>query len=313
MNHKRIALLFSGQGAQTVGMGRELAGHFPSAAALFSQADTILGYSLSRIMWEGPESELTQTRHCQPALFVHGLACLRALRQVAGEFPIHAVAGLSLGEFTAHVAAGSMDFETGLRLVAQRGAFMQQACEDTVGGMAAMIGGDEAAVVQLAQETGVDVANFNCPGQLVLSGEISRINEAISRAKEHGIRAAKPLNVAGAYHSRLMQPAAVRLGAVLAEASLQKPSCLVIANVNASPVSEAAAIRRTLEEQVTGSVRWTQTLEHLLDKEHCDLFLELGPGGVLAGLLQRTRKGTPCVSVTDMASLTAAAEAIRGS
>ena len=313
MNHKRISLLFSGQGAQTVGMGRELAGHFPSVAALFSQADAILGYSLSHIMWEGPDSELTQTRYCQPALFVHGIACLTALQQVAGTFPVHAVAGLSLGEFTAHVAAGSMDFETGLRLVAQRGAFMQQACEDTLGGMAAMIGGEEAAVVQLAHDNGVDVANFNCPGQLVLSGEISRINEAVSRAKEHGIRAAKPLNVAGAYHSRLMRPAAAQLGAVLAEANFHKPHCLVFANVNAAPVSEAAEIRRTLEEQVSSSVRWTQTLENLVDNEHCDLFLELGPGGVLAGLLQRTRKGTPCVSVTDMASLTAAAEAIKES
>jgi len=313
MSQKRIALLFSGQGAQSVGMGKELAGHFPEVAELFAQADSILGYKLSQIMWEGPDTELTQTRHCQPALFVHGMACFKALKLVAGEFPVHAVAGLSLGEFTAHVAAGSMDFETGLRLVAQRGAFMQEACEETLGGMAAMIGGDEAAVIQLAQETKVDVANFNCPGQLVLSGEISRINEAVSRAKEHGIRAAKPLNVAGAYHSRLMRPAAARLGSVLANAQFQKPSCLVFANVNAASVSEPDDIRRTLEEQVTGSVRWTQTLENLLDQEHCDLFLELGPGGILAGLLQRTRKGTPCLPVTDMASVTAAAEALHTS
>jgi [acyl-carrier-protein] S-malonyltransferase len=310
MNKKRIALLFSGQGAQSVGMGRELSGHFPEVAALFSQADAILGYELSRIMWEGPETELTQTRHCQPALFVHGIACWTALKLLAGQVAVYAVAGLSLGEFTAHTVAGSVDFETGLRLVAQRATFMQEACEETVGGMAAMIGGEESAVVQLAHDTRVDVANYNCPGQLVLSGEISRINEAVSRAKEYGVRAAKPLNVAGAYHSRLMNEAGARLGEVLAGAQFHKPNCLVFANVTAAPVYEAADIRRTLEQQVSGSVRWTQTLEALLEQEHCDLFLELGPGGVLAGLLQRTRKGTPCVSVADMAGLTAAVEAL---
>jgi [acyl-carrier-protein] S-malonyltransferase len=311
MSQKRIALLFSGQGAQTVGMGRDLAEAFPTAAALFQRADAQLGYSLSGVAWEGPEAALTETRHCQPALYVHGLACLEALRSVAGPFAFHAAAGLSLGEFTAHAAAGTFDFETGLGLVSQRGTFMQEACEATAGGMAAMIGGDEAAVVQLAADCGVDVANFNCPGQLVLSGGKEGIAQAVALAKERGIRIAKPLNVAGAYHSSLMESAAVKLGGVLAGVELSRPEAVVYCNVDAVPVSDAAQIRSTLERQVTGSVRWTQTLERLLDEEHCELFLELGPGGVLAGLLGRTRKGAQCISVSDAASVAAAAEMLR--
>jgi [acyl-carrier-protein] S-malonyltransferase len=311
MSQKRIALLFSGQGAQTVGMGRDLAAAFPGAAALFNRADTLLGYSLSGIAWEGPEAVLTETRHCQPALYIHGLACLEALRSLAGPFEFHAAAGLSLGEFTAHAAAGTFGFETGLRLVAQRGAFMQEACEATAGAMAAMIGGDEAAVVQLAADCGVDVANYNCPGQLVLSGDKEGIARSVALAKERGVRMAKPLNVAGAYHSKLMQSAASKLSGVLAGIEFARPGCVVYSNVDAVPVSGAEDIRSTLERQVTGSVRWTQTLERLLEEERCDLFLELGPGGVLAGLLGRTRKGVPCVSVSDAASVAAAAEALR--
>jgi [acyl-carrier-protein] S-malonyltransferase len=312
MSQKRIALLFSGQGAQTVGMGRDLAQAFPTAAALFQRADTQLGYPLSSVAWDGPEAALTETRHCQPALYVHGLACLEALRSLAGPFAFHAAAGLSLGEFTAHAAAGTFGFETGLRLVSQRGTFMQEACEATAGGMAAMIGGDEAAVVQLAADCGVDVANFNCPGQLVLSGEKEGVARAVALAKERGIRMAKPLNVAGAYHSSLMQSAAHQLGGVLAGVEFARPGAVVYCNVDAAPVSESGDIRATLERQVTGSVRWTQTLERLLDEERCELFLELGPGGVLAGLLGRTRKGAQCVSVSDAASVAAAAELLRG-
>ncbi len=312
MSDKRVALLFSGQGAQTVGMGRDLAAAFPVAADLFKKADAVLGYELSRIAWEGPEIELTQTRHCQPALYVHGLACLAALRSVAGHFGVHACAGLSLGEFTAHAAAGTFAFEAGLRLVAERGRLMQEACEASAGGMAAMIGGEEASVVQLAADCGVDVANFNSTGQIVLSGEISKIEQAVALAKERGIRMAKALNVVGAYHSRLMKPAADKLGAALVEVPMHTPSCMVICNVDADQVSEPVRIRETLQRQVTGSVRWTQSMERLVDEEKCDLFLELGPGGVLSGLLSRTRKGVPCLSVTDVASIEAAATALAG-
>jgi len=309
----RIAFLFAGQGAQSVGMGRDLAANWPVAASLFTRADSLLGYSLSRIAFEGPEEELTRTIHCQPALYVHGLAALAALREELGA-PLspHAVAGLSLGEFTAHACAGTFDFDTGLSLVAQRARFMQEACESTEGGMAAMIGAEENVVRDLAAETDVDIANLNCPGQVVISGESSKIALAVSLAREHGIRRAALLNVAGAYHSRLMNSAWEQLGAVLEETPLAIPSAKVICNIDALPVSEPEAIRRTLQEQVTGSVRWAETLEYLIDREGITRFIEFGPGGVLAGLLNRTRKGTPVLSVSDAESVRAAAEVLRG-
>ena len=188
---------------------------------------------------------------------------------------------------------------------------MQEACEATEGGMAAMIGGEEQAVLELAKETDVDVANFNSPGQIVLSGKTGHIAEAVASAKEKGIRMAKALNVAGAYHSRLMQPAAQKLGAVLAQAEIHPPHHPVFCNVEARPVATPEDIRHTLQQQVTGSVRWTHTMERLVDQEHCDLFLELGPGGVLSGLLSRTRKGVPCLQVFDVETVAAAVAALQ--
>jgi [acyl-carrier-protein] S-malonyltransferase len=311
MKDQRIAILFAGQGAQTIGMGQDLAAEYPAAARCFSRADEILGRPLSAIAFTGPDEELTQTKNCQPALYVHGLACLAALRAELGEFPIRAAAGLSLGEFTAHAAAGTFDFETGLRLVAQRGIFMQEACEQTSGGMAAMIGGDESAVRALAAETDVDVANLNSPGQIVISGESSKIALAVSLAKEHGIRMAKTLNVAGAYHSRLMNSAYLKLGEELQKTTLATPRFPVICNVDAVPVRESAEIRESLQDQVTGTVNWTQSIEYLVNEAGCELFLELGPGGVLAGLLNRIRKGTPCLSISDCATLDAALAKLR--
>jgi len=308
---KRIALLFAGQGAQQVGMGKDLAEKYPASRAIFEKADSLLGRPISRLCFEGPEEELTQTKNCQPALFVHGLACLAALRAEAGDFPVHAAAGLSLGEFTAHAAAGTFDFETGLRLVAQRGHYMQDACEATTGGMAAMIGGDESAVRALAAECDVDVANLNSPGQIVVSGEAAKIALAVSLAKEHGIRMAKTLNVAGAYHSRLMNSAFEKLGDALSRVRFAQPKFPVICNVDACRVDGADEVRQSLQDQVTGTVCWTETQELLVDEEKCELFIELGPGGVLAGLLNRTRKGAACASISDCASLEAALPAIR--
>jgi len=204
---KKIALLFAGQGAQSVGMGRDLAEQFSVAADLFRQADEILGRKLSEIAWSGPIEELTKTSNCQPALYVHGLACFGALREVAGDLPIEGAAGLSLGEMTAHAAAGTFDFATGLRLVQRRGELMDEACAATSGAMAAMIGADENAVRALAADADIDVANINAPGQIVISGERAKVEAAIGMAKEHGIRRATLLNVAGAYHSRLMETA----------------------------------------------------------------------------------------------------------
>jgi [acyl-carrier-protein] S-malonyltransferase len=308
---KRIALLFAGQGAQAVGMGKDLADKFPTAAEVFRRADEVLGRPLSKIVFEGPDEELTKTNNCQPALYVHGMACLALLREQVGELNVVAAAGLSLGEFTAHAAAGTFDFDTGLRLVEKRGALMQQACDETEGGMAAMIGGDENTVRDLAAETDVDIANLNSPGQVVVSGESSKVALAVSLAKEHGIRMAKTLNVAGAYHSRLMQSAYVALGEALAATAMNRPHFPVVCNVDAQPVTTPDEIRNALREQVTGTVRWYESLEHMIDHQKVELFIELGPGGVLAGLLNRTRKGTPILPVTDVASLDASVAVLR--
>jgi [acyl-carrier-protein] S-malonyltransferase len=303
---KKIALLFAGQGAQSVGMGRDLAETYPAVAALFRRADEVLGRSISAIAFDGPVEELTRTIHCQPALFVHGLACLGALKDEMGELPVAAAAGLSLGEFTAHTAAGTFDFDTGLQLVARRAEFMQEACEATSGAMAAMIGADESAVRDLAAQTDVDVANLNSPGQVVISGEASKVALAVSLAREAGVRKASTLNVAGAYHSRLMKSAYEKLAAVLEETPVGIPRFPVICNIDALPVTDAERIRETLREQVTGTVRWTETIEHLIDHEKVDLLIELGPGKVLAGLAGRIRKGFPVLSISDVPSLKAA-------
>ena len=303
---KKVAFLFAGQGAQVVGMGKDLAEQFPTAANLFRRGDEILGRKLSDIAWNGPIEELTKTSNCQPALFVHGLACLSILRELAGDFPIAGAAGLSLGELTAHAAAGTFDFENGLKLVQNRGEFMDEACATTVGGMAAMIGADENAVRKLAADEDVDVANINSPGQIVISGELAKVEAAVAVAKESGIRRAMMLNVAGAYHSRLMESAYKKLGAALLEVQMQVPKFPVISNVTGREVETLPKIRQTLQDQVTSTVRWVDCMERLVDLG-CDLFIELGPGGVLAGLLKRTRKDVEVISVSDVESVRAGA------
>jgi [acyl-carrier-protein] S-malonyltransferase len=307
---KKIGLLFAGQGAQSVGMGRDLAEQFPTAADLFEEADDVLGRKLSEIAWNGPIEELTRTSNCQPALFVHGLACLSVLRELAGDFPVGGAAGLSLGEMTAHAAAGTFDFAAGLKLVQTRGELMDEACAVTNGSMAAMIGADEAAVRALAANADVDVANINAPGQIVISGEKAKIEIAVGVASEHGIRRATLLTVAGAYHSRLMESAYQKLGAVLVHVPVQPPRFPVISNVTGAEVATPIEIRRTLQDQVTGTVRWVDCMERLVGLG-CDFFIELGPGGVLTGLLRRTRKNVDVMSVSDSASVQACTEKLR--
>ena len=302
--------MFAGQGAQMVGMGKDLAEQFPVAADTFRSADEILGRKLSDIAWNGPLEELTKTSNCQPALFVHGLACLAVLRKLAGDFQVGGAAGLSLGELTAHAAAETFSFEDGVRLVQKRGELMDEACSATVGGMAAMIGADENAVRQLADEEDVDVANINSPGQIVISGELAKVEAAVAVAKEHGIRRATILNVAGAYHSRLMETAYQKLGAALVDVQMQMPRFPVVSNVTGREVKTLPEIRQTLQEQVTSTVRWVDCME-TLSASGCDLFLELGPGGVLAGLLKRTRKDAEIISIGDAESARGCAGLIR--
>lgn len=306
---KKIALLFAGQGAQVVGMGRDLAEQFPTAAELFDLADQVLRRKLSEIAWNGPIEELTKTSNCQPALFVHGLTCLAVLRELAGEFPIGGAAGLSLGEMTAHAAAGTFDLATGLKLVERRGKFMDEACKATLGGMAALIGGMENDVRQLAADEDVDIANINAPGQIVISGELAKVEVAVGVAKEYGIRRATMLNVAGAYHSRLMESAYEKLEKALAHVPLQVPRFPVICNVTGEEVKTPEQIRRTLRDQVTGTVRWADCVKRLVELG-CDFFIELGPGGVLVGLLRRIRKDVDVISVSDAHSVQKCADKI---
>lgn len=310
---KKIALLFSGQGAQQVGMGKNLSQRFAAAANLFSHGDELLGRSLSHIAFEGPMEELTKTSNCQLALYVHGLALLEVLGEELGDLRFSACAGLSLGELTAHVAGGTFNFATGIDLVAKRSAYMEEACQSTDGAMAAFVGGEEAQVRSIAGETGVDIANLNAPGQIVLSGERQKIEGAIALARKRGIRRAFLLNVGGAFHSRLMATAEAKLRQDLDHAEVGCPSVTIVANMTARPVTDATSVRQTLAQQVTGSVRWVESMEYLIDQEHCDLFIELGPGQVLAGLVSRIRKGTQVLSISDLESLEKVLPAIRAS
>lgn len=305
----KIVLLFSGQGAQKVGMAKDWFESSPTARAMVVQANAALGFSLSEVMFEGPEEELTKTSRCQPALYLHGLIGLALLKKRVPHLEIEAAAGLSLGEFTAHAAAGTFSFEEGLKLVARRGLFMEEACQATEGAMAALIGGEEEQIRALAAECDVDVANLNAPGQIVLSGSVAGIDAVVEKAKDFGIRRAIKLNVAGAYHSRLMQSAQDQLAKELAAADIQSPSIPVVCNYGASVVSDLADIRANLEKQVTGSVRWIESIKLLREQGH-STFVELGPGKVLAGLVAKIDKDAKVYSVEDLASLEATIEAL---
>jgi [acyl-carrier-protein] S-malonyltransferase len=231
------------------------------------------------------------------------------LREVFGKFEVGGAAGLSLGEITAHAAAGTFDFATGLKLVQKRGEFMDEACATTQGGMAAMIGGLENDVRRLAADEDVDIANINAPNQIVISGELANVETAVGVAKEYGIGRAMMLNVAGAYHSRLMESAYVKLEKVLADVPMQAPRFPVISNVTGEEVKTPEEIRETLREQVTGTVRWTDCMQRLIHLG-CDFFIELGPGNVLAGLLKRTNRDINVMSVGDAESVRKCGEAL---
>lgn len=300
-------ILFSGQGAQKIGMARDWIESSSIARDLAVKADTSLGYSLTDIMFDGPEEALTATSKCQPALYLHGLIGLALLKSRLPNFKPAAAAGLSLGEFTAHAAAGTFSFEDGLRLVSRRGTFMEEACNATDGAMAALIGGEVEKIRELAKVTGVDVANLNAPGQIVISGSSAGIDDAVAKAKDYGIRRAIKLNVAGAYHSSLMTSAQEKLAGELTSTTIVSPQIPVIANFTAAPVSSSDEIRSTLTSQVTGSVRWIESIQYLVSKGHTE-FIEIGPGKVIAGLVGKIAPDAKVISIEDLPSLEAAVE-----
>src|SRR6185436_14273937 len=229
----KTALLFAGQGAQVVGMGKDLAEQFPAARAWFDRANAALGYDLASICFTGPEAELIKTENAQPGIFLVSWVAFELLRERVPALKFEATAGLSLGEFTALAAAGVMTFDDAIRVVRQRGRFMQEACDATQGGMAAIIGLDEAATREVCAQSGVELANLNCPGQIVISGPADKMNAACELAKAKGAKRALPLNVAGAYHSALMASAQPKLRDALSKVTLKNPTVPVVSNVTA--------------------------------------------------------------------------------
>jgi len=299
-----LALIFAGQGAQKVGMGKSLYDGSAAARALYDEADRVLGWKLSEISFNGPDTELTQTKVCQPALFVHGLAVLEALRE-RGQLPeVKFAMGLSLGEVTALTAAGVFDFATGLKIVAERGRLMQLACEKSVGGMAAVIGEERVKVAELCAEFGIEAANFNAPGQIIVSGEKPRVDALVAAAKEKGLKRVMALNVAGAYHSRLMEPARAAFADYLAAVTFNRPVFTVFSNTTGQIVSEPAQIREALVRQVVSSVLWEDCMRACVAAGATE-FWECGPGAVLAGLARRTEKAWVVKSFAEAADLTA--------
>src|SRR2546430_7133584 len=307
----RTALLFAGQGAQSVGVGKDLADKFPTARALFDRANAALGYDMADICCKGPEPELTKTENAQPGIYLVSWVAFQLLKERVPSLRFEAAAGLSLGEFTALTAAGAFDFEDGLKLVRQRGRFMQEACEVTRGAMAAIIGLDEAITREVCAEAGVELANLNCPGQIVISGAAKPLAHACELAKTRGARKALLLPVAGAYHSRLMAIAQEKLRTALAALPNKSPAVPVLSNVTAQPHGGPEEIRQKLVQQVTSSVRWDDSMRYLL-AQGFNRFIELGPGAALSGFMKRIDKNAQMLNVEDGGSLAKTVEALRG-
>jgi [acyl-carrier-protein] S-malonyltransferase len=299
----RIAFLFPGQGAQHVGMGRKIADQIPAARRLFDQANEILGYDLAKLCWEGPSAQLDATDVSQPAIFVTSLACLEKLRAEKPEVSLacEMTAGLSLGEYTALVFAGALSFEDGLRLVQERGRAMQAAADATPSGMVSVLLLSPEQVQQVrdqGQQSGIlEIANYLCPGNTVLSGENAACEKAVELAEAAGGKPV-PLAVAGAFHTKIMEPADSRLAEVLAGMTFKSPEIPVVSNVDAQPHSDPAELKDILVRQVVSPVHWEDSIRYMLD-QGIDEFYEIGPGKVLTGLLKRISRKTPCTVVND--------------
>lgn len=296
------ALVFSGQGAQSVGMGKDLVEAYPFCRELYEKADEVLGYSISKICFEGPEEELTKSNHCQPAIFVTSIACYEALRSEAGDLEFAGMAGLSLGEWSALHAAGVLSFEDTLKVLEARGRFMQDACDACESGMVSIIGLSMAQLEEICSATGVYIANLNSEQQTVLSGEKQAVEQAAQMATDAGAKRAIVLNVAGAYHSPIMAPAAKRLEEVLASVEMKEPNVPVVANVTGKPHASVDDIRRDMIKQVTSSVRWLAGIQWF-GANGVDSYVECGPGKVLSGLIKRIDKTASLNSIQDVPTL----------
>jgi len=288
------AYVFPGQGAQFVGMGKDLYENVPLAKELFEKANEILGFRITDLMFSGTDEDLKQTKVTQPAIFLHSVILAKSLGE---DFKPEMVAGHSLGEFSALVAAGALSFEDGLRLVAARANAMQKACEKNPSTMAAVLGLEDAKVEEIcASIDGVVVpANYNCPGQLVISGSNEAIDAACEALKAAGAKRALKLPVGGAFHSPLMEPARVELEAAIEATSFSIPSCPVYQNVDARPYTNPDQIKKNLVDQLTAPVRWTQTVQNMA-ADGVSAFVELGPGKVLQGLVNKIAKDIPAES-----------------
>lgn len=299
------ALLFSGQGAQKVGMGKSLYDNSPIAKSLYDRAETALGFEFKKICFEGPEATLTETRYCQSALYVQGYAIAEILKTNGKLDGLKAALGLSLGELTANAYAGVWDFETGLKIVAERGRLMQVACDTAKGGMAAVVGGTLEDVYKLCAAFDIDVANRNCPGQIVISGDFDKVNAAAANAKSYGaFKLVKPLVVAGAYHSRLMKPARDAFEAFLAPIEFHAPRLAVFTNTTGREISDPAEIKAALVKQVVSTVLWEDCLRGAFALG-CEEFYECGPGAVLAGMMKRTESAAKVTSINEFSEIPA--------
>lgn len=303
------ALLFVGQGSQYVGMGQDLAEQYPTAKKWFDRGGEALGFDLAALCFHGPEPELTRTENAQPAIFLVSWVAFQLLQELCPGLGFQATAGLSLGELTALAAAGVFSFEDGIKTARQRGRFMQEACDIAGGSMAAVLGLEAEALQSVCAEAEVEMANLNCPGQIVISGETEKIGRACELAKAKGAKRAVLLPVAGAYHSRLMRSAQPKVTALLDATSLNSPAVTVVSNVTARAHGSPASIRLRLVEQVTSPVRWEESIRFLLG-EGIRTFIELGPGTALSGFLKRIDKSAQTLNVADVPSLKATVKAL---